>query len=183
MEKRVANVGAGTSGLIVCKYILDKGFDPIVFEAEDTMGRVWARTLDSNTLDKFTGFPWPSNAKETYPSHSQVQAISASLLTSSSIPRAYINHLLNVHEMLAQILLEMYVFFLSISAFCGYELRFRSFLCLLVFEVIRSLSMSVLCHLSFGTKLIVTGKVSARKKITAFSVDVAGIIPTIFSGG
>ncbi|KAG8367496.1 hypothetical protein BUALT_Bualt16G0078000 [Buddleja alternifolia] len=78
MEKRVAIIGAGISGLLACKYTLSKGFNPIVFEAKDEVGGLWNQTIESTRLQnfkdifEFSDFAWPSSVTEMFPHNTQV---------------------------------------------------------------------------------------------------------------
>lgn len=78
MKQPVAIIGAGISGLIACKFVAQKGLHPVVYEAEDGIGGVWARTINSTKLQnhkstyEFCDFPWPSSVQTDYPSHQQV---------------------------------------------------------------------------------------------------------------
>ncbi|KAJ3690868.1 hypothetical protein LUZ61_020032 [Rhynchospora tenuis] len=77
-KKRVAVIGAGVSGLITCKKLLDQGFNPVVFESDSDIGGVWGHTLGSTRLQsltivyRFSDFPWPDSITDTRPHNSQV---------------------------------------------------------------------------------------------------------------
>lgn len=77
-DKKIAVVGAGISGLLACKHVLSKGFNPIIFESRDRLGGVWTETFEITRLQtpklafQFSDFPWPSSIKEDFPDHHRV---------------------------------------------------------------------------------------------------------------
>lgn len=78
MEKKIAIIGAGISGLLACKYALSRGFSPVVFEAQSSIGGVWRKTVSSTKLQtpkpffQFSDFPWPSSVADDFPNSCQV---------------------------------------------------------------------------------------------------------------
>uniref|UniRef100_A0A7N0TNF3 Flavin-containing monooxygenase n=1 Tax=Kalanchoe fedtschenkoi TaxID=63787 RepID=A0A7N0TNF3_KALFE len=79
MSKQIAIIGAGLSGLLACKYAMEKGFSPIVFEAKNGLGGVWSQTLKPTKLQtprdyyQFSDFPWPDSVTGDFPHSNQVK--------------------------------------------------------------------------------------------------------------
>jgi cation diffusion facilitator CzcD-associated flavoprotein CzcO len=78
---RIGIVGAGISGLVTAKTFLEEGFDVTLFEQEDELGGVWARsrrypglaTQNPRDTYAFSDFPMPASYPD-WPSGEQVQA-------------------------------------------------------------------------------------------------------------
>lgn len=79
--RRVGIIGAGISGLVTAKTMLEEGFEVTLFETEDEVGGVWARsrrypgvhTQNPRDTYAFSDFPMPRSYPE-FPSGEQVQA-------------------------------------------------------------------------------------------------------------
>ncbi len=79
--RRVGIIGAGISGLVTAKTLLEEGFQVTLFETEDEVGGVWARarrypgvhTQNPRDTYAFSDFPMPRSYPE-FPSGEQVQA-------------------------------------------------------------------------------------------------------------
>lgn len=90
VEKRIVIIGAGISGLLAGKYTMEKGFNPIVFEAQSGIGGVWSKTIDSTKLQtpkhvcQFSEFAWPHSGRETFPDHNQVMEYISPMLCTST---------------------------------------------------------------------------------------------------
>ncbi|KAM7470978.1 hypothetical protein LguiA_009161 [Lonicera macranthoides] len=78
MERQVAIIGAGISGLLACKYCLSKGFRPTVFESRSSIGGVWTKTVETTKLQtskllyQFSDFPWPPSVTDEFPTQQEV---------------------------------------------------------------------------------------------------------------
>lgn len=53
MVRRVAVVGAGTSGLVCIKTCVDEGLEPVCFESSDDIGGLWNYKVSGGTIYLF----------------------------------------------------------------------------------------------------------------------------------
>ncbi|KVI07712.1 Dimethylaniline monooxygenase, N-oxide-forming [Cynara cardunculus var. scolymus] len=99
-DKQIAVVGAGISGLLACKHLMEKGFRPVVFESRSCVGGVWAfQTVESTKLQtpktyyQFSDFAWPPSVTAAFPDHNQVwQYIYSYSVYFNLIPAIKFNH-------------------------------------------------------------------------------------------
>ena len=85
LEHDVTVIGAGWSGLLACKHMLEEGLSVVVLERRATIGGVWQYSDDPNetsvmrstqctssiTVTEMSDFPMPDEF-HTFPSHSQI---------------------------------------------------------------------------------------------------------------
>jgi dimethylaniline monooxygenase (N-oxide forming) len=82
MRKTVAVVGAGTSGLVAAKSLLEHGLHPTIFDKRGRIGGMWDPeagrswgSLSCTNLSRFSccfsDFPWKSSAS-IFPSQKEI---------------------------------------------------------------------------------------------------------------
>lgn len=92
--RRVGIIGAGISGLVTAKTMLEEGFEVTLFETEDEVGGVWARsrrypgvhTQNPRDTYAFSDFPMPRTYPE-FPTGEQVQAYLAAYADHFGVTR------------------------------------------------------------------------------------------------
>ncbi|KAF8388691.1 hypothetical protein HHK36_025371 [Tetracentron sinense] len=74
---KVAIIGAGISGIAAAKQL--SGYNPVVFEATDSIGGVWKHcSYNSTKLQtprsdyEFSDYPWPKRDNSSFPSHIEI---------------------------------------------------------------------------------------------------------------
>ncbi|KAL5783610.1 hypothetical protein ACOSP7_008639 [Xanthoceras sorbifolium] len=77
LGSRIAIIGAGVSGLAAAKQL--RHYNPVVFEASDSVGGVWkscsynSTKLQSSRADyEFTDFPWPNRDDPSFPTYVEI---------------------------------------------------------------------------------------------------------------
>ena len=80
-SKRVAIIGAGIGGITACRYALENGLEPVVFEKADSIGGLWGanstavwdglRINVTYYTDMISDFPWPKDTV-MFPTSKQV---------------------------------------------------------------------------------------------------------------
>ncbi|OWM84012.1 hypothetical protein CDL15_Pgr004443 [Punica granatum] len=76
-NKKVGVIRLDISGLLACEYALSKGYTPLVFKSQSTIGGVWTPPLETTPLQTpselfwFSDFPWPTEVTEVFPNKDQ----------------------------------------------------------------------------------------------------------------
>lgn len=77
ISSRIGIIGAGISGIAAAKQL--SHYNPLVFEATDSLGGVWkhcsynSTKLQSLRCDyEFSDYPWPERDNSNFPSHHQI---------------------------------------------------------------------------------------------------------------
>lgn len=77
ISSRIGIIGGGISGIAAAKQL--SSYNPVVFEATDSIGGVWkhcsynSTKLQSLRCDyEFSDYPWPERDNSSFPSHTQI---------------------------------------------------------------------------------------------------------------
>ncbi|GAB4838084.1 monooxygenase [Ancistrocladus abbreviatus] len=77
VHSKIAIIGAGVSGIAAAKQL--SMYEPVVFEATDSIGGVWKHASSRSTRlqtprcdYEFSDFPWPNRDNASFPSHTEM---------------------------------------------------------------------------------------------------------------